>query len=80
MTLQLARALDSDQFSVADEIRELRQDEDTKAPLAQSQPTEPTPDEIAAEAYARYLSRGGEDGHDQEDWFAAEESLRQRRS
>lgn len=38
-----------------------------------------TDSEIAAAAYERYLARGGEDGHDVEDWLSAEESLRQNR-
>lgn len=40
----------------------------------------PTEDEIAAEAYSRYLNRGGEDGHALEDWLEAERSLRERSS
>lgn len=36
-----------------------------------------TDSEIAAAAHERYLARGGHDGHDVEDWLAAEESLRQ---
>jgi hypothetical protein len=39
------------------------------------EPAPPTPDEIAAEAYALYCARGREDGHDVEDWLAAEEQL-----
>jgi ribosomal protein L7/L12 len=34
-----------------------------------------TPDEIAARAYQRFLERGGEHGHDLEDWLAAREEL-----
>jgi hypothetical protein len=41
--------------------------------------TEPTYDEIAAEAYARYLSRGGADGGDISDWLEAEHALREQR-
>ena len=40
----------------------------------------PTFDEIAAEAYAIYESRGGEDGRDQDDWHEAERRLRARRN
>jgi hypothetical protein len=40
---------------------------------------EPTYDEIASEAYARYLSRGSADGGDVSDWLEAEQMLRQRR-
>jgi len=32
-------------------------------------------DMIAQRAYERYAARGGEDGHDQEDWFEAEREL-----
>jgi hypothetical protein len=42
--------------------------------------TPPTPDEIAAEAYAIYLSRGGEHGRHEEDWLEAERRLTQRRT
>jgi ribosomal protein L7/L12 len=34
------------------------------------------PDEIAVRAYERFLERGGEHGHDVEDWLAAAEDLR----
>lgn len=33
-------------------------------------------DRIARRAYERFQARGGEHGHDQEDWFAAEAELR----
>ena len=39
--------------------------------------TELTHDEIARRAYARYERRGGEHGHDWEDWLQAERELRQ---
>jgi hypothetical protein len=35
--------------------------------------------DIAERAYALYLGRGGEDGHDVEDWLAAELGLREER-
>ena len=38
-----------------------------------------SPVEIAREAYARYEARGRENGHDVEDWLAAEEHLRRRK-
>lgn len=41
--------------------------------------SEPTYDEIAAEAYARYVSRGGADGGDIADWLEAEQMLREQR-
>ena len=36
--------------------------------------------EIAKEAYALFLDRGGAHGHDVEDWLRAEQILRERRS
>ena len=39
---------------------------------------QPTYDEIANAAYQRYLSRGGSDGSDLEDWIEAERELRER--
>jgi hypothetical protein len=39
-----------------------------------------SPDErIARAAYERFQTRGGQHGHDQEDWFAAERELNGRR-
>ena len=38
-----------------------------------------THEEIAERAYALYVSRGREDGHDVEDWLAAELGLRRQR-
>jgi hypothetical protein len=35
----------------------------------------PTRDEIATRAYELYLARGGEHGHDAEDWAQAESEL-----
>lgn len=40
---------------------------------------EPTYDEIATEAYARWVARGGGDGGDVADWLEAEEGLRKQR-
>lgn len=39
---------------------------------------QPTYDEIAQAAYQRYLTRGGSDGHDMDDWIEAERELRER--
>jgi hypothetical protein len=41
--------------------------------------TAPTPDEIAAEAYAIYCARGCAEGSDLDDWFEAERRLSARR-
>ena len=38
----------------------------------------PTFEEISKAAYHRYLQRGGQDGHDFDDWLDAERSLRSR--
>lgn len=37
---------------------------------------EPTPEEIAAEAYAIYIAQGREDGRDIDHWLEAERALR----
>ena len=42
-------------------------------------PAAPTPDEIAAEAYAIYMARGGDHGRHEEDWLEAERRLAERR-
>jgi hypothetical protein len=36
----------------------------------------PSAHEIAVAAYLRYLERGGQDGHDLDDWIQAENELR----
>ena len=33
---------------------------------------------IAERAYERWLARGGQHGHDQEDWYEAEQTVRQK--
>jgi hypothetical protein len=38
---------------------------------------EPDDERIARRAYERYEARGGQHGKDQEDWFAAEEEVRE---
>jgi Protein of unknown function (DUF2934) len=40
-----------------------------------TQKAPPTSEAIAARSYELYLSRGREDGHDVEDWLAAEAEL-----
>ncbi|MEO8549612.1 MAG: DUF2934 domain-containing protein [Kofleriaceae bacterium] len=40
------------------------------------QRTEIHADAVAARAYERFIARGGEHGHDVEDWVAAEAELR----
>jgi hypothetical protein len=50
----------------------------TGAPTESAAPYAPTFEQIAEEAYHRYLSRGGTHGADFEDWLEAERQLRQR--
>ena len=38
----------------------------------------PTFEQISEAAYHRYVQRGGQDGHDFDDWLDAERSLRSR--
>ncbi|HVZ71863.1 MAG TPA: DUF2934 domain-containing protein [Polyangia bacterium] len=38
-------------------------------------PARPTTEAIAVRAYELYLARGGEHGHDAEDWLRAESEL-----
>lgn len=47
----------------------------TEAPMI-ARRVELGPDAIAAKAYELYLERGGEHGHDVEDWLRAEAALR----
>jgi hypothetical protein len=42
------------------------------------QPTTVTHDDVARRAYDLYLARGGEHGHDEDDWLQAEQELRAR--
>jgi hypothetical protein len=50
------------------------------AAASASMSSHPTPsyDEIAEAAYQRYLSRGGHDGQDFDDWVEAERELKAR--
>lgn len=45
------------------------------APAARAPAFETTQDTIARRAYEIYLSRGGADGHDIDDWLDAEREL-----
>jgi hypothetical protein len=44
--------------------------------VALADPSEPSHDDIAYAAYLRYLSRGGSDGQDFDDWLLAEQDLK----
>jgi hypothetical protein len=46
---------------------------------APSKPPAPSEEEIARRAYEIFLSRGGEPGHEAEDWQQAERELRKDR-
>jgi hypothetical protein len=48
------------------------------ATVAGTEIAEPSYDEIAQAAYLRYVSRGGSDGQDFDDWVEAERELKQR--
>lgn len=45
-----------------------------------AEPASPSQEEIARRAYEIFLARGGEPGHEQEDWLQAESELRERRA
>jgi hypothetical protein len=51
----------------------------TNALCAERLSASPTAAEIAAEAYAIYMARGGQEGHHDEDWLEAESRLRRDR-
>ncbi len=48
---------------------------ETEDPGVAMQGEPPTQDDIARRAYGLYLKRGGQDGHDVEDWLRAEAEL-----
>ena len=50
------------------------------ATVAGTEIAEPSDDEIAQAAYLRYVSRGGSDGQDFDDWVEAERELKRRRN
>jgi len=52
----------------------------TDMQAASADQVNPAYDEIAEAAYHRFLSRGGQDGGDVDDWIEAERDLRERRS
>jgi hypothetical protein len=47
----------------------------TNDPAEQQEPSETSPERIAARAYEIYLARGGGHGQDWEDWLIAEREL-----
>jgi hypothetical protein len=51
---------------------------DMPGPGDEGRTSPPTYEQIAEAAYHRYLQRGGQDGHDFDDWIDAERSLRSR--
>jgi len=46
------------------------------APKPDERPSGLVSERIAARAYEIFVARGGEHGHDQEDWYQAERELR----
>jgi hypothetical protein len=52
--------------------------QDTPQRDARSREAPPRQEDVARRAYELYEQRGGEPGHDQDDWFAAERELRER--
>jgi hypothetical protein len=46
---------------------------------ASAEAASPSSEEIARRAYEIFLARGGEPGHETEDWLQAEKELRKRR-
>jgi hypothetical protein len=59
--------------------RKTAKSERTSAPMVKVNKASKTPRashvEIAARSYELYLARGGEHGHDEEDWLQAEAEL-----
>jgi Protein of unknown function (DUF2934) len=56
------------------------EDDRTQADIRNSsQPAEAPQDEIARRAYELYEQRGGEPGHDMDDWLRAEHDVRRAR-
>jgi hypothetical protein len=47
------------------------------SPRARTPLPVPSPEEVARRAYEIYLARGGESGHEQEDWLRAERELKE---
>lgn len=54
-----------------------RRNTNGSASAVQARRMPPTAEQIAARAYEIYLARGGEHGYHDEDWFQAEQELRQ---
>lgn len=65
---------------VSAEIPPLPSVPDLSNRVAEPTPAELPIEEVRAEAYRLYVDRGGEDGHDIEDWLAAEALVRARLS
>lgn len=52
-----------------------RPHDEPKPVEAESKPLAPTDEQIQARAHELYLARGGEPGHDWDDWLLAESQL-----
>jgi hypothetical protein len=65
------------------EATEVKLQRTTPAPVKSANQTEPTPEQleqIRARAYELFEQRGGEPGHDVEDWLQAEAEVTQHRA
>ncbi|MGH9201826.1 MAG: DUF2934 domain-containing protein [Vicinamibacterales bacterium] len=60
---------------IGSEERATRATEPSSAVASQQSARRPGDDEIASRAYTRYLARGGEHGHDLDDWLEAEREV-----
>jgi hypothetical protein len=68
------------QASISEASDDSRRDVATLSATPPNAPSDdPSYDDIAREAYLRYLSRGGDHGRDFDDWLEAERELRSRR-
>jgi hypothetical protein len=59
-------------------MTDARQTPDEPDTPAEAADRENRSDSVARRAYERFQMRGGEHGHDQEDWFEAERELSER--
>jgi hypothetical protein len=78
-TVNPARTASNPSLSdVSTDLRPLPTVQDPVSQITGPTPTDLPIEEIRAEAYRLYVDRGGEDGHDLEDWLAAEALVRAR--
>lgn len=63
--------------AVEDVVRSAQESPDTEAQAAPDAAEERLDEATSVRAYELYLARGGEDGHDLDDWLRAESEMRQ---